>query len=78
MIQTQLIISALTWERKLEIDDERRKNHRNEPYASYLAPVQRCPEERKFLFRSILERLIDRQPAYRIYGLSNCGETQPG
>ena len=37
MSQIQLIHNILTWERALEIEEERRSQHRTEPYVNYLA-----------------------------------------
>jgi len=42
MVQTQLINSVIEWERRLEVEGERRKNHRSEPYVNYLAAPQPC------------------------------------
>jgi hypothetical protein len=55
MVQFQLIASVLEWERQLEFEEERRKNHRTEPYVvNYLAAPQPCRKERK----SILARIF--------------------
>ncbi len=43
----QLINSTLEWERRLEYEEERRKNHRAEPYVNYLAAPQPARQDRK-------------------------------
>lgn len=47
MIQSQLITSVNEWERRLEFEEERRKNHRFEPFVNYLAPLQRARKEKQ-------------------------------
>ncbi len=37
----------IAWERKLEIEEERRINHRYEPYVNYLAVPQPYQKERQ-------------------------------
>jgi hypothetical protein len=54
MFQTQLIQQVVEWERRLEIEDERRENHRGEPYANYLAQVCPIRNERKSMLARIL------------------------
>ncbi len=67
MFQTQLISQVVEWERRLEIEDERRKNHRGEPYVNYLAPVP-CRKERRSIFAWVAELFHheERQPEYRV------------
>ncbi len=45
MVQIQLIISEIMWNRKLEFEEDRRKSHRVEPYVNYLAPLQPTQKE---------------------------------
>jgi hypothetical protein len=45
MIQIQLINSLIEWERRLVLDEERRKYHRSDPYVNYLAAPQTCRKE---------------------------------
>ena len=63
MFQTQLITSVLDWERRLEIEDEKRKNYRPEPYREFPTAPQPCRKERKSIFAWIFELGRDRQPA---------------
>jgi len=76
MFQNQLINTVLVWERKLEIDDEKRKNHRYEPYANFLAPIQPYPKERKSILARIFNPGRDRQSTQSCVQ-ENCRETQP-
>lgn len=79
MFQPQMINTVLEWERRLEFEEERRRNHRTEPYVNYLAPAQPCREEPR---PSIFERLF--RPARRrrrdacCYPAQRRRETQPG
>ncbi len=47
MVQIQLITSVIEWERGLEFEEDRRKNHRSEPYVNYLAAPRPCRNEKK-------------------------------
>ncbi len=47
MVQIQLIYSVIAWEKGLEYTEERRKNHRSEPYGNYLAAPQPGPNDSK-------------------------------
>lgn len=67
MFQTQLITSILSWERRLEIEQEKRKNGRREPYVNYLAEVQSPRKERKPLSARRSKPGEEHQPAYRYY-----------
>ncbi len=40
MVVMQLIYNVIEWERRLEFEEERRRSHRSEPYANYLAPLK--------------------------------------
>ena len=77
MFENRMINVALEWERRLEIEDEQRKNHRYEPYVNFLAPVQSGPKEHKSIFAWIFKPSRKRQPAYRNYAKNDCQETQP-
>lgn len=61
MIQSQLINSVIVWERQLEIEEEKRKNHRFEPCVNYLAAPQPCCKERKPIFARIFQRRKDKE-----------------
>lgn len=47
MVQIQLINCVLDWERRLKLTEERRINHRSDPYVNYLAAPQSYRKERK-------------------------------
>jgi hypothetical protein len=49
MFQSQLISSALVWERILEIEDEKRKDLRLEPYRELPFDIQPRPIESEFI-----------------------------
>jgi hypothetical protein len=79
MFQTPLINAVLDWERRLEIEDEKRKSQRYEPYVNYLAKPQGTRKERKSIFAWIFRiGREDRQPADPRYAQQHCQETQPG
>ncbi len=85
MFQPNMITQVVEWERRLEFEEEKRKNHRGEPYVNYLAPVEPAAcEERKSLFMQVIQRILrpaevpQRQPAYPCYPEERCQETQPG
>jgi hypothetical protein len=66
----QLINSISAWERKLE--QERRKNHRSEPYVNYLAAPQPCRKEQQSLFARIFQHRRENQaPASSVEALTN-------
>jgi hypothetical protein len=53
MEQIPLINSVLEWERRLKFEEERRANHRSEPYVNYLAAPQSCRKERNSFFAGV-------------------------
>jgi hypothetical protein len=56
MEQIQLINMVNEWDRGLVYEEERRNNHRFEPYVNYLAaPQQPCRKERKSIFARIFQ-----------------------
>jgi len=61
MIQIQLINSVTGWERLLEIVEQRRKNHRYEPYVNYLAFPLRSPKERTATISRVFQHHNERQ-----------------
>ncbi len=80
MFQTQLIQQVVEWERRLEIEDERRENHRGEPYANYLAEVRPMRNERKSMLARILNLGRGRrtvQAENPCYSQEPCRKTQP-
>ena len=79
MFQPNIINQALDWERRLEIEDEQRKNGRSEPYVNFLAPVMPCRSERRSILAWILRLGKGTQPACScIYPQEPCCQTQPG
>jgi len=74
MLQTQLITSVLVWEHILEVEDERRANHRMEPIANHLAPVQRIRQERKSIFAWFSKPRKVEQPVQRYPNQECCPE----
>ncbi len=60
MIQSQLAYSVIEWERALEFEEERRRNHRSEPYVNWLAAPRPCRKERKSILARILQHREDR------------------
>ena len=64
MVQIQLIYNMLAWERGLEFTEERRKDHRFEPYVNYLAAPQPGAKESK-------HREEDRTPVDFLSALNN-------
>lgn len=81
MLQTQLINQVVEWERGLEIEEERRKSHRNEPYTNYLAKVQSDRQARS-IFAWIIEMLRGHrrecQPASPCFSTEQRPKTLPG
>ncbi len=75
MVPIQLINSVLEWERALEYEEERRRNHRYEPYVNYLA----APQPRRKENKSILQIFQHRQESRPVYRCCQepCQETQP-
>ena len=78
MFQIQLINTVVEWERRLEIEEEKRKNHRPEPYTDFPTDPQPCRKERKSIFAWIFSLGRDRQPVYCCYAQEHCRETQTG
>ncbi len=74
MLQTQWINQVVEWEKGLEIEEERRKSHRNEPYTNYLAKVQSDRQTRP-IFAWIIEMLRghrrERQPTSHAFPRSS-------
>lgn len=64
MEQIGLINNVIVLERRLEFEEERRKNHRSEPYVNYLAAPQLCRKKRKSIFARIPQHRKESQPDY--------------
>jgi hypothetical protein len=77
MSSIQLINSVVEWERRIEFDDERRKNHRVEPYVNYLASPQPTQKESKSIFARIFGRAKESQPAPSSRKEKPCKDPQP-
>ena len=81
MMQQHMVNQVLNWERRLKIEDEKRENHRREPYVNYLAKVQPCRKEHRSIFRWLLSLNLHRNrqsAAYRGSSPKTCCETQIG
>ncbi|MDR3578104.1 MAG: hypothetical protein P4L50_29920 [Anaerolineaceae bacterium] len=74
MLQTTLITATLEWERKLEIEVERRKNNNTDLEADYLAPLQTCSKPHKSILGRIFKPAGESQPVYRQSRQECCGE----
>jgi hypothetical protein len=77
MSSIQLINSVVEWERRIEFDDERRKYHRVEPFANYLAALQPTQNENKSIFAKLLGRAKDPQPTPSTRKEKPCKDAQP-
>ncbi len=64
-MDTRLINQVIEWERILDIEDEKRKNHQPEPYADYAAGPELHLVERKSIFKWILKFHIDFNISFR-------------
>ncbi len=62
MNQIQLINAVRVWERRLEIENEKRRNEQVQPYANAQAELQRLCEENKPLKKRIFKPKRERQP----------------
>ncbi len=80
MFQTTLIRAVLDWERRLEIEDERRKALRLEPYRELPIDFEFSQKENQSIFDRIkkLGSNRNRQSAERRYDQEFCGETKAG
>ncbi|MBN2550258.1 MAG: hypothetical protein JXB15_13930 [Anaerolineales bacterium] len=76
MASIQMIISVLEWERSLEFEEERRKNHRYEPYVNYLAAVQPGRKERKSIFARLFQPRKASRPVHRGCAEEPCQDVQ--
>lgn len=75
MFQTTLITAVLDWERRLEIEDERRKALRLEPYRELPIEFESSQKEGQ----SIFDRIQNLgRPVERRYAQELCGETKAG
>ena len=63
MVHIPLINNVIALERALESEEDRRRNHRSEPYVNYLTAPQSCRRERKSIFRIFQHRGESQAPA---------------
>ncbi len=77
MSEIHLINQVLDWERRLEIENEKRKNYRDEPDYFPAAP-QSGPKDHLSFFARLLKFGRERRPAYQDCPQEPCCETQPG
>jgi hypothetical protein len=78
MFQTTLITAVLDWERRLEIEDERRKALRLEPYRELPIEFESTQKEGWSIFDRIQNLGRNRQSVERRYTQELCGETKAG
>lgn len=77
MSSIQLVNSIVEWERRIEFEEERRKNYRIEPYVNYLAAPQSPKKDQPSLLSQILGRSKKTQPAYSVSKKEPCKSSQP-
>jgi hypothetical protein len=63
MILTQLITHVIVWERRLEFEKEKPKNHFPEPYMNYLAAPQTCRKNDDLAYRIFRHRKVSQASA---------------
>jgi hypothetical protein len=78
MFQSQLISQVVEWERKLEVEDENRKNHRFESFTDFPADPQPSRKESKSNFAEIFKLDNTHQPVSRPYVRKDCREMSAG
>ncbi|MCB9420224.1 MAG: hypothetical protein H6667_10480 [Ardenticatenaceae bacterium] len=78
MIQTTLITAVLDWERRLQIEDEKRKAHRLEPYRELPTDFETAQMESESILTRLAKRGENHQVVGRCYPQTFCGEAQPG
>ena len=78
MIQTTLITAVLDWERRLQIEDERRKAYKLEPYREVPTDFEPAQIESDSILARIAKLGQKRQSVERSYPQELCQETQPG
>jgi hypothetical protein len=78
MYEIHLINAVLKWKRRLEIEDERRKALRLEPYRELPTDFVPSKKERESIFGRISRFGKTRQPVNPCYTQEHYKETQPG
>jgi hypothetical protein len=77
MSSIQMVNSIVEWERRIDYEEERRKNHRNEPNVNFLAAPQPTQKEYRSLFARIFGRDKKQVPVYSTRKEKPCKDTQP-
>lgn len=78
MFDTQLIHTVHSWEQRLAVEEERRKNHRSEPYVNYLAKPQSTRKVNRSIFARFFHFTAGGQPAAQPQAQECCEGMQPG
>ncbi len=65
MFDTRLIYQVVDWERRLEIENEKRKKPRPEPWLDFTAPAEPARQERESIFARLLRLGRSRRLAIR-------------
>lgn len=78
MFQPQFPNTIANWDHRLEIEDQRRKEHRYEPYVNYLAPLPPHREERTSIFSWLLALFKNRNADRCCYSPASTYGIQPG
>ncbi len=78
MFQPQFPNTIVNWERRIEIEDQRRNEHRYESYVNYLAPLPPHREERTSIFSRILGLFKKRDVDRCSYSPASTYGIQPG
>lgn len=78
MIQTTLITAVLDWERRLQIEDEKRRAYRLEPYRELPTDFEAAQIESESILTRITKLGENRQSFERRYPQTYCGETRSG
>lgn len=75
MSDLRLIYQVVEWERRLQIEDETRRNLRGEPYTDEFSAPRPAPLARPSIFARIFgrSRVRDRQPAQPSLNEECCG-----
>jgi len=78
MFDNNLINQVVSWERRLQIEAERHKNLRGEPYVDEFTAPQPRLKERQSFFARVFKRRGKHQPGDSGYAQKPCPEVQPG
>ncbi|OPY16763.1 MAG: hypothetical protein A4E69_00156 [Syntrophus sp. PtaB.Bin138] len=78
MFQPHLANAVVDWERRITIEDQRRAQHRYEPYVNYLTPLPPHREERTSIFTRLLGLFKERNTAPCCYTPGSTYGIQPG